>query len=334
MRCGVIGGSVVNESAIRGWVLGAAAVAALAGCGTLRQAQGDMTAAGALPWTSAVAQNGAFMLSKARDEDLIYVSDRWKKVVNVYVYPTGERVGRLTGFSSPLGECVDRRGNIWIVDGDKVVEYAHGGTAPIGSLSAKGTACSINLRNGYLALTSTSPAELSVYKNAKGTPSVYSYPAAPGFFYCTYDDAGNIFITADSTANQLAELAKGASTIATITYPRTGYLGSAFWDGSYLVVAESGEFNVPATLDQVSVTGSKATIVSSIELYGRHNAKSNEPGTQYALFDGTIIGPGHSPRREARFVNFWQYPNGGAAFKTINERRAVYLWGIAVSPKR
>lgn len=301
-------------------------------------AQGDTGPTGALPQTMPIgthaAHDGAFMLAKAQGEDLVYVSDRWKKVVNVYAYPTGERVGRLTGFSSPLGECVDRHGNIWIVDSDKVVEYAHGGTAPIASLSASGTACSINPRNGDLALTGKSPAELSVYKNATGTPSVYSYPAAPGFFYCTYDNNGNIFITADSTDNQLAELAKGASTIAAITYPRIGYLGSAFWDGSYLVVAESGEFNVPATLDQVSVTGSKATIVSSIELYGRHNAKNNEPGAQYALFDGTIIGPGHSPRREARFVNFWQYPNGGAAFKTVNERRAIYLWGTAVSAKR
>ena len=69
------------------------------------------------------ASAGAFMLAKAQGEDLIYVSDRWKKVVNVYAYPTGERVGRLTGFSAPLGECVDRKGNVWIVDSDKVVEY-------------------------------------------------------------------------------------------------------------------------------------------------------------------------------------------------------------------
>lgn len=324
----------MNKSAIPSWLVGAAAAATLVGC-ALRQPQGNGGALPqALPIGTHAAHDGAFMLAKAQGADLIYVSDRWKKIVNVYAYPTGERVGRLTGFSSPLGECADRRGNIWIVDSDKVVEYARGGTAPIASLSAKGTACSINLRNGDLALTSASPAELWVYKNAKGTPSAYSYPAAPGFFYCTYDSAGNIFITADSTSNQLAELAKGASTIVTIAYPRVGYLGSAFWDGSYLVVAESGEFNVPATLDQVSVMGSKATIVSSIVLYGRHNAKSNEPGAQYALFDRTIIGPGHSPRREARFVNFWQYPNGGAAFKTVNERRAVFLWGTAVSPNR
>src|SRR6516225_6984175 len=36
---------------------------------------------------------------------LLYVSDTFPKVVNVYTYPTLKYVGRLTGFQYPLGEC-------------------------------------------------------------------------------------------------------------------------------------------------------------------------------------------------------------------------------------
>lgn len=233
-----------------------------------------------------------------------------------------------------MGECADRRGNVWITDDGKVLEYAHGGAAPVGSLNVDATACAINPRNGDLALTNQSSGDIAIYKNAKGTPKVYSDPNVPGFFYCAYDNAGNLFITADSTQYSLAELAKGANAIATITYPKAGYLGSVFWDGSYLVIAESGEYNIPVTLDQVVVAGSQATIVSSLELFAVHHKRRNEPGTQYTLFKGTIVGPNHSPRREARFVNFWQYPNGGDPVKQISEQRAVYLWGTAVSPKR
>jgi hypothetical protein len=314
----------MNRWSLHTLLLSATALAMLAGCGSAMQPATQ-------PALRPQAAN-AFMQPRTSSDDLVYVSDRWKRVVNVYSFPNGERVGKLTGFQAPTGECVDRQGNIWITDTGKVVEYAHGGSAPIGSLNADADGCAINPRNGDLALTSRYSGDVTIYKNARGTPSVYSDPAVPGYFYCTYDNAGNLFITADSTDHPLAELVKGSSTIAEIAYPRATYLGSASWDGSYLVLARSGEYNVPVVFDRVSVSGSKATIVSSLQLYGFHHKKHNEPGVQYALFNGTIIGPNHSPSREARFVNFWKYPDGGDPFKQVSEQRAVFLWGTAVSP--
>jgi hypothetical protein len=325
----------VKESAIRSWALGAAAVATLAACATSLQASHPNLPADSAQVTTHGADQRSRMLPEAKSEDLLYVSDlSTKQAVYVFSYPGGKRVGTLTGLYFPAGECVDPDGNIWIVTIGKIVEYAHGSTTPIATLNGFGFACAINPRNGDLALSGgDDPGQVTIYKNARGTPTIYSDPAIPVFYYCAYDGDGNLFITTNLTEHPLVELPKNASAIVPISYPKTVYLGSDFWDGSQLVVEEVASYRGPGIFDQVSVRGLTATIVGSIEVYGRHNKNKNQAGTQYALYNGVLIGPNHSPVGD-RFVDFWQYPEGGAAFKQILLRNSLNLVAAVVSPKR
>ena len=65
----------------------------------------------------------------------------------------------MTGFNDASGACSDANGNVWITNafqdsyaGGTLVEYAHGGTAPIATLEDQGyfvpVACSVDPRTG------------------------------------------------------------------------------------------------------------------------------------------------------------------------------------------
>jgi hypothetical protein len=65
----------------------------------------------------------------------------------------------LTGFNDPLGECIDKAGDVWIVNAlaGQILEYAHGGTSPIATLSDSlymAGFCSVSARTGDLAVAS------------------------------------------------------------------------------------------------------------------------------------------------------------------------------------
>ena len=70
------------------------------------------------------------------------------------------QVGQLTGFHYPQGQCVDKRGDIWIArfanGGSPVsmVEYAHGATNPIATIVPDGNpiGCSVEPITGSLAV--------------------------------------------------------------------------------------------------------------------------------------------------------------------------------------
>ncbi len=66
------------------------------------------------------------------------MSDEDAGTVLIYTYPGLKPAGSLSGFSTPAGMCVDpKSGNVWITDTlrSDVVEFAHGGTTPIQTLT-------------------------------------------------------------------------------------------------------------------------------------------------------------------------------------------------------
>ena len=83
----------------------------------------------------------SWMAPGAMTKDLLYVSNLAANTVAVYSYPQDKLVGTLTGFHKPDGICVDKKGNVWIVNNEvsqsseDVVEYKHGGTKPIATVS-------------------------------------------------------------------------------------------------------------------------------------------------------------------------------------------------------
>ncbi|MFZ0683190.1 MAG: hypothetical protein WAM84_09960, partial [Candidatus Cybelea sp.] len=90
----------------------------------------------------------------SRKSKLLYVSAFNGNDVTVYDYASGKQVGMLT-VSSPAGQCVDAKGDVYIANsGGAVDEYAHGGKKPIKTFTTSGDAfgCSVDKAND-LAVT-------------------------------------------------------------------------------------------------------------------------------------------------------------------------------------
>ncbi len=155
-----------------------AAAALLAGCGG---SQPSIGAPGALPLSPAIGQyadgSGSWMLPEAKGEDLLYVSNVY--TVTVYSYPRGRHVGTLRGFYRPIGECSDKAGDVFIANGDTILEYKHGGTKPIETLTFSGydaESCAADPATGSLAVTwdqGLSQGYVAIYRHASGSPILY-----------------------------------------------------------------------------------------------------------------------------------------------------------------
>ena len=112
----------------------------------------------------------------------------------------------MTGlYSGPDGECSDKVGNVFItIQGEKIVEYAHGGTKPIATLNDPGyypNACSVDPTTGDLAVANVSGptkhrGSLAVYKHARGAPKFFVDPdyEFQTYYFCGYDPMGNVFV--------------------------------------------------------------------------------------------------------------------------------------------
>jgi hypothetical protein len=260
----------------------------LAGCG------GSQPPTDTVPQTFAIATRAdrgkSWILSEAKSEDLLYVSDISTDTVLVYSYKTRAQLGQLTGFGEPYGQCVDASGDVWITDvADRVVdEYAHGGSTPLKQLSAslgEPVGCSVS-PNGDLAVSSDSSLQalkhhalpfstqsgVLVYKNASGSPVSYTNadcddPASPG-----YDDKGNLyaegeeFLSYSNVKGNVCELPAGGTALGVIPFLRrdgkkqVGPIGdgSIMWDGEYLMVT--------LALDQTRLVEAKELTNGSLQV--------------------------------------------------------------------
>jgi hypothetical protein len=179
-----------------------AAAALLAGCasgGVVVPTQAPNAAGIAKSWMSPDARPG---------EKLIYVSDSSTYDVYVFLASRGRLVGTLTDQNNPAGLCTDKKGDVFVTQlyGQQIVEYAHGGTSPIRTLSDPGYepgACSVDPATGNLAVANIVSDEftqgnLLVYPGATGTPTTYLPPggASGGWFSVNtvgYNNASNAY---------------------------------------------------------------------------------------------------------------------------------------------
>jgi hypothetical protein len=109
----------MNKSARFTLMISAAAL--FAGCGG---SQPPIGAPGAMPQSRATVTHAEFgaswMLPEARSiKRLLYISDDKTNHVLVYDFARGAKVGELTGFSEPRGQCVDAQGDVWITSDDR-----------------------------------------------------------------------------------------------------------------------------------------------------------------------------------------------------------------------
>ena len=151
----------------------------------------------------------------SRKSKLLYVSAFNGTDVTVYDYSSGKQVGMLTGLSSPSGQCVDAKGDVYIANGDGVVdEYAHGGKKPINTFTTSGDAfgCSVDKAND-LAVTdfvgaSYSAGSITVFPKGSSKGIVYSNPAMCYYIWTAgYDDKGNLVMIAENHATEAVTFA-------------------------------------------------------------------------------------------------------------------------------
>jgi len=242
---------------------------------------------------------------------LLYVSDGAN--VDVFALPKGNVVQTLAGFVDAVGECADARGNVFIVDYQQSVirEYAHGGKNPIKLLDDKGykpTDCSVDPTTGNVAVTNSK--NVAIFSGAKGRP-VYTRDLSIGnYYYCAYDDKGDLFVDGVHFRTRtvaLAELPKGKNAFMDIALNESlSYPGGVKWDGKYLAMAGG-----TAAIYRFKISGrggKKVGVTPIAKSYGVYG---------FCIRSHAVYVPGLFHSREQANVRAYAYPAGGKAFKSL-----------------
>ncbi|HLY02896.1 MAG TPA: hypothetical protein VKR56_10455 [Candidatus Cybelea sp.] len=312
-----------------------AACAFLTACGTLPLplAQGDK-AGGA-------ARGGSWMRPEAKNKDLLYVvypTVDSEGTIDAYSYPQGVLEGQITGLSNPGGDCTDAAGNLYVTNAttseNSIVEFAHGGTQPIRSLSVPGYAafsCAVDPTSGDLAVTSYGTMEggrgdVAVYHNAKGSPRIYSdsnlsHSDFINYAYCAYDSAGDLFVDGKYPVGYevpiFGEVPRGGKSLVALNLNEgIGWISGLQWDGKYLAVGQA----VKPYIFRFKISGTTGTLVGSTPLTDATDA------FQFVFAGNKVIVANQwfYDRYEYEWdVLVYNYPKGG----TSTERIAYKIGG-------
>lgn len=299
--------------------------------------------AAAVPAQS-VAHDRAQGAIRPKDWDLLYVSNA-NGTVTVYRYWQQLFYATLTGFGTPKGECTDQNSDVFITDStlQEVLEYGHGGTTPINTISDTGFqpyACSVDPTTGRLAVAnfangSGSGGDVAVYKHATGQPQLYD-PDLDGYgpLSCAYDDDGNLLIATEYGVGSyeyalFAILPRYAHRfekvrLAYIRKTSYQYVTNVQWDGKYWAITDNG--NIARFTIQKLINKYEGTTTLS--------GNSNSPGQVWIVnFTGDPSKQGTQVvAAESSDVLYWKYPAGGDAYTSIGD----YLdgpYGVTVSLK-
>lgn len=288
----------------------AAAIAILSACAASQPVVGNLSPGAAV---QAKAHHAA-----SKSLDLLYVvtSDG----IDILAYPGYKKIGTLWAGRHAFGPITSNpsNGNILVDVGAVIDEYAHGGRSPIAQIgpvdgyAAIDYAFDPNSGDIAVAYSGGEGGMVDVYTSPSGTPATYDVPNMAWPAFVGYDNQGNLFVDGRSTANGpdvLAELVKGAGGFNGLSLNTSiENMGSIQWDGSNITVASG------ATIDQLSISGSNATVVGTTNLSG---AWARWP--IYWIQGGTIIGDHVTTphTHNGRFLGLWNYPQGGKAFRVI-----------------
>jgi hypothetical protein len=157
-------------------------------------------------------QFGSWVAPGARAaSSLLYIANLGSKTVTIYSWDDGnshELVGTLKGFKQPGGLCVDKSGDVYVVDTGayNVYEYAHGQTQRLQSISERAYgipySCAIDLQktgnlavvNGYDKKRHLDP-NVRIYANASGGGTGYEgFDNSGDLLFSAYDNSGNLYV--------------------------------------------------------------------------------------------------------------------------------------------
>jgi hypothetical protein len=288
------------------------AIALWTGCGGAQnqgvdsgiRPQGTMT-------TSHRTAGNAWMEAGTSNGSLIYATGGCSGTC-VLSYPGGTVVGSLTagGGEGPSADCSDNSGNVFITQGSAIMEYAHGGSSPIATLSLPGNSalgCSVDAVSGSLAVVfSGNGGSIAIFANAKGTPTVYDSEIDSR--YCGYDNQGNLFVSGSDGANAgFSELRRGSPAFTKLKVSNeVGFPGQVQWDGVHITYESwrKGEVKV----SRLRVAGTNAKIIGTTRF-----KRLTGNASQSWIYSSSILVP-YGTSGEAGLtpkIGVWKYPGGG-----------------------
>ena len=288
-----------------------------------------LASCGSLPTASSGGAAPASVAPHAAHGSLLYLSNVQDHDVEIYSYPDGRTVGKLSNFGQPRSECADSRGDVWIVDTQalQVEEYAHGGSAPLVAISTPGVpgGCALSPSGNDIAIAGKFQDSSAVVIYHRSTrkywrdPQLYASTALVVGAYCGYDAKGNLFVDGLSAAKHgafaLAELAHHDTALKAVSFGQAiAAPGQVQWDGQYLALGDAGA--TPSVVYQLKIAGGTASVAGTTTL------GSSESVRQFWIDGSTLVGPDYDSN-----VGFWNYPAGGSPVKTIK----VPGFGAAVS---
>lgn len=324
-----------------------AAGALLAGCGASEPAIGALgTTQQTAPLQSRSTQRrdrrGSWMLPEAKDDDLLYAANTSNRV-SVYSYPTMTLVGELSVPQNSWGLCADTQGHVFVATMGSisksvsiVYEYAHGGTKPIQSLTDPGlpNSCAIDPSTGNLAVTnwfgnlgSFDHGNVAVFAGARGNATVYYDPDIYWYWWCTYDESGNLYVDGynEGGAYPFGELPKGSASFTGITFNSYFKALSLQWVRGNLIASTYDAKKSPEEIYRIQLNGSTGTVVGSTALHSLHDR--NAGSVQYVIDQDRIIGGAYRSR-----LALWRYPAGGHPISVAPDKE--YPYGLALSIAR
>jgi hypothetical protein len=300
--------------------------------------ESPMDVPGALP-QGRPGHEKSWMAPDAKNiKKLLYVSDG-NDTVYVFNYKTEALVGKLTGENGlSQGQCVDKLGDVWLIEYGNIdgvlgsaVEYAHGGSTPLKTLSTEGTSvgCSIDPTSGDLAVANGSnagsgPPNVAVFKNASGTPKLYynyycGTPLPPG-----YDQKGDLYVEGDEggsgLSNPVCVLPRQGKALRPVRINvRIPIPEGVMWDGKYITLATEVGVDPKTAIYQMAKNSSGdlkkvGQTVLTDSCYG-DRAEVRQPfivgsaNTPANKQQGNVVVGGNMPC-VPRF-DYWTYPAGG-----------------------
>ena len=272
--------------------------------------------------------SGSWIERGSSGADLLYIANQTASTggpgnVYIYTFSSGALVGSLSGFQNPWGICSDSAGNVFVTDYDAadIVEYAHGGTSPIRTLSDthQPIACSVDGRSGNLGVAN-SDLTVNIYQKAHGVGQTYSVGFSPK--WAAYDTAGNLFVDGIGNPFRVAELPRGGDTFVNVLleghtrgFPPAGLQ----WNQNELVLGSANPY-------QYGCCGKvfRYTIASGVgQKVGFHKI----PGEleNFAISGSKIV-----VADGGDYVQVYDYPSSKTALLTIKEPQ-YFSYGVTVS---
>jgi hypothetical protein len=262
------------------------------------------------------------MAPEAKKTDLAYVSGFYNSDIDAFTYPGGKYVGSISGATDPQGLCAAKTGNWWAVSSgsDQVLEYAHGGTTPLRTLSVTGgepAGCSVDPTTGNLAVTILGSPDVVVFTQGSGSGTTIS-DGLTNTYFDGYDDKGDLFVDGfQGSTPGLAELLKGSGSPVPITLSQhLGFPGGLQWHARYLAVADQEN----SAIYHFAIRGRKAKKIGVTQFTGADIVG-------FWIQKPDVVATDSGDEAEAAI---WKYPSGGSPIKVLEGRTDLPI-GVTVS---